>query len=171
MTRARAILLLVSITACSGLGAATPNQPGADGPWSEAVNGLAVSLSAAVRPDGQPKLRIRLKNVGDEPFDLVEFGPLFLEVHDRAGRWKSFQHPRWSSDKVETAHRFEPGHTESEVEPLSAFTSLPPGTYRVRVTLTLDASMLAKYESKRLWTGVVRSNTVVVIVPPSPPGQ
>ncbi|HUU89963.1 MAG TPA: hypothetical protein VM238_02005 [Phycisphaerae bacterium] len=171
MTRARAILLLASITACSGLGAATPNQPGTDGPWSEAVNGLAVSLSAAVRPDGQPKLRIRLKNVGDEPFDLVEFGPLFLEVQDAARNWKSYQHPRWRADKVKTAHTFEPAHDESESESLSAFASLPPGTYRVRVTLTLDAGMLVKYESKRLWTGVVRSNTVVVTVPPSPRGQ
>jgi len=60
---------------------------------------------------------------------------------------------------------FEPGHDESETEPVSAFTTLPPGKYLVRVSMAFDRGMSQKYKSNRLWAGVLRSNTVEIKVP------
>lgn len=132
---------------------------------SEVVNGLQLVLSSEVRPDGQPKLVIHFKNAGSKPFDIVEMGPLFLEVRDSPGCWRTFQHPRWDSSKLGKMFTFEPGHDESETEPVSAFATLPPGKYLVRVSIVFDRGMSQKYKSDRLWTGLVRSNTVEITVP------
>ncbi|MHC4604007.1 MAG: hypothetical protein ACYS6W_11835, partial [Planctomycetota bacterium] len=131
----------------------------------EVVNGLQLVLLSEVRPDGQPKLVIHFKNAGYNPFDIVEMGPVFLEVRDRPGYWRTFQHPRWDSSKIDTMFTFEPGHDESETEPVSAFTTLAPGKYLVRVSMAFDRGMSQKYKSNRLWTGLVRSNTVEITVP------
>jgi hypothetical protein len=56
--------------------------------------------------------------------------------------------------------------SEAEVEPVSAFAELPPGAYRVRIAMALDAGMLTKYPPEQLWTGIVRSNAVAITVPP-----
>lgn len=132
---------------------------------SEVVNGLQLVLLSEVRPDGQPKLVIHFKNAGSEPFDIVEMGLLFLEVRDSPGYWRTFQHPRWDSSKIDTMFTFEPGHDESETEPVSAFATLPPGKYLVRVSMAFDRGMSQKYKSNRIWTGLLRSNTVEITVP------
>ncbi len=132
----------------------------------EVVNGLRLDLAAESSRDGQPKLKFRWTNAGEQPFRLVEFGPVFLEVAEDQGNWRSFQHPRWRSDKLDTAFIFEPGHSGAEVEPVSAFAELSPGTYRVRIAMAIDAGMLTKYPLEQLWTGVLRSNAVTIAVPP-----
>jgi hypothetical protein len=60
---------------------------------------------------------------------------------------------------------FEPGHDESETEPVSAFDTLEPGRYLVRVSMAFDRGMGERYQSKRLWMGVVRSNAIEITVP------
>lgn len=132
---------------------------------SEVVNGLQLVLSSKVRPDGQPKLVIHWRNAGSKPFDIVEMAPLFLEVQESQRHWRAFQHPRWDSSKLGKMFTFEPGHDESETEPVSAFATLPPGKYLVRVSMAFDRGMSQKYRSNRLWTGLVRSNTVEITVP------
>ncbi|MHC4646032.1 MAG: hypothetical protein ACYTBJ_11055, partial [Planctomycetota bacterium] len=133
--------------------------------FSEVVNGLQLILSSQILPDGQPKVKVRFRNDGSEPFDIVECGPLFLEVQESPRRWRTFQHPRWGSRKVGTMFTFEPGHDESETEPVSAFARLAPGKHLIRVSMAFDRGMGQKYQSKRLWIGVVRSNTIEIMVP------
>jgi hypothetical protein len=133
--------------------------------FSEVVNGLQLILSSKILPDGQPKVEIHFRNAGSEPFDIVEMSPLFLEVQEGPRRWRTFQHPRWDSRKVDTVFTFEPGHDESETEPVSAFAKLKPGKHLVRVSMVFDRGMAEKYQSKRLWIGVVRSNAIEVTVP------
>jgi len=132
---------------------------------SEIVNGLQLVLLSKVRPDGQPKLVIHLRNAGSEPIEIVDMPPFFLEVQESPRHWRTFQHPRWDSSKIDTMFTFEPGHDESETEPVSAFTTLPPGKYLVRVSMAFDRGMSQKYKSNRLWAGVLRSNTVEIKVP------
>ncbi len=134
---------------------------------SEVVNGLQLVLSSKVRPDrpdGQPKLVIHFKNAGSKPFDIVDTGPLFLEVRDSPGYWRTFQHPQWDGSKLGKMFTFEPGHDESETEPVSEFATLPPGKYLVRVSMAYDRGMMQKYKSDRLWTGLVRSNTIEITI-------
>ena len=141
---------------------------------SEVVNGLQLVLLSKVRPDGQPKLIIHWRNAGSEPIDIVDMAPLFLEVRNSPGCWRTFQHPRWDSSKLGKMFTFEPGPDESETEPgpdesetepVSAFTTLPPGKYLVRVSFVFDRGMSQKHKSDRLWMGLVRSNTVEITVP------
>jgi len=139
--------------------------PGPPGASSEVVNGLRIDLTAAVMPDGQPKLRMQFTNAAWDPFDIVAC-PLFLEVQDTQGHWRAFQHPRWGGDKHEGPETLKLGASISETEPVSAFTSLPPGKHRVRVSIAIDKGMASKYESARVWTGVARSNCVVIEMPP-----
>jgi len=130
----------------------------------EVVNGLRIELVSKVMPDGQPKLRISFENVSADPFDVIEC-PMFLEVQDPPEHWRAFQHPRWRSDKPGDVFTFEPGASVSEAEPISAFTSLSPGKHDVRISVVVDKGMASKYESVRIWTGMARSNSVVVEVP------
>jgi len=161
------LLLLMSLVLISAASYLNGQERAPDGKADgEAVNGLRIDLTAGPGRDGQPKLKIRWTNVGKQPFRLVERGPMFLEVADDQDMWRSYQHPRWGSDKVDTAHLFEPGHSETEAEPVSAFAELPPGAYRVRIAMALDAGMLTKYPPEQLWTGIVRSNAVAITVPP-----
>jgi len=132
---------------------------------SEVVNGLQLVLSSEVRPDGQPKLITHWRNAGSEPIDIVDMSPLFLEVRNSPGCWRTFQHPQWDSSKLGKLFTFEPGHDESETEPVSAFYPLAPGKYLVRVSMAFDRGMSQKYKSNRLWTGLVRSNTIEITVP------
>jgi hypothetical protein len=132
---------------------------------SEIVNGLQLVLSSEVRPDGQPKLKIHFRNAGSQAFDIVEMGPLFLEVQQSPGRWRTFQHPRWDSSKVDTMFTFEPSHDESETEPVSAFGRLGQGKHLIRVSMAFDRGMGKKYQSNRLWMGVVRSNAIEITIP------
>ena len=141
-----------------------PDTEGIQGS-SQVVNELRIDLTAKVMPDGQPKLRIRFTNVAWDPFDVIAC-PLFLEVQDQRGHWRTFQHPRWGSNKREGTQTFELGAGTSETEPISAFTFLPPGRHLVRVSIAIDQGMASKYESTRIWTGVARSNCVVVEIPP-----
>jgi hypothetical protein len=148
-------------------GASKPCAPAQnDESFAEVVNGFAIALSSRPHPSGESKLVMTFANAGKVPFDVVEFGPLFLEVEQSKGHWRSFQHKKWASDKVDDAHRLEPGHRESEVELVSGFVSLDPGRYRVRVCMVLDRGMLRSYESKAFWTGTVRSNVVEITLPP-----
>jgi hypothetical protein len=155
-------LIFISAVSCRNGQQRAPGEE-ADG---EVVNGLRLDLAAEPGRDGQPKLKLRVTNAGKQPFRLVDRGPLFLEVAGPGLAWQSYQHRAWGSDKVGTALVFEPGHSESEVEPVSAFAELPPGTYRVRIAMAIDAGMLTKYPSEQLWTGVLRSNAVTIAVPP-----
>lgn len=132
---------------------------------AEIVNGLQLGLSSEVQPDGQPKLIIHFRNASSTPFDIVEMGPLFLEIQVEQGRWRTIQHPRWGSLEIDTMFTFAPGHDESETEPVSAFAELGPGTYRVRVSMVFDRGMSTRYSSDHLWTGAIRSNTVEIFVP------
>ena len=133
--------------------------------FAEVVNGLAIALSSKPAASGEPKLVMTFANAGETPFDLAELGPLFLEVEQSKGQWRSFQHKKWASDKVDDVHQFKPGHRESETEPLSRFASLDAGKYRVRVCMILDRGMLRSYRSKDLWIGAVRSNVVEISLP------
>ena len=126
-------------------------------------------LSSEVQPEGQPKLIIHFRNASSTPFDIVEMGPLFLEIQVEPGRWRTAQHPRWGSLEIDTMFTFAPDHDESETEPVSAFTELGPGNYRVRVSMVFDRGMATRYSSDRLWTGVIRSNTVEIFVPEPTP--
>jgi hypothetical protein len=130
----------------------------------EVVNGLRVDLTSKVMPDGQPWLLVEFTNVSKESFDIIDSCSLFLEVQDRPGHWHAYQHPRWRSDKLGIIGTLESGKSEEESEPVSAFTSLRPGKYVVRVSLAVDTGIADKYESTRIWTGVARSNSVVVEV-------
>ncbi|MHC4664451.1 MAG: hypothetical protein ACYS9T_00660 [Planctomycetota bacterium] len=132
---------------------------------SEVVNGLQLILSSELGRDGQPKVEIHIRNAGSDPLDIVEMAPLFLEVQEGPGCWRTFQHPRCDSRKLGTMFTFEPGHDESEMEPLSAFTKLEPGKHLIRVSMAFDRGMAQDYQSKRLWIGVVRSNAIEVTVP------
>ena len=132
---------------------------------AEVVNGLQLLLESEFREDGQPKLVIHWRNVGSEPLDLVEMSPIFLEVQESPRCWRAFQHPDWDSRKIDTKFTFEPGHSESETEPVSEFTTLAPGRYLVRVSMAFDRGMGQKYKSDRLWTGMVKSNTIGITVP------
>jgi hypothetical protein len=153
--------------------APTGTTPAAAGPAAapaaaekgEVVNGLRIDLEAAVRPDGQPTIKITIINAGDKPLDLLDRPPLFLEVQGADGNWRSFEHPGWKTKVLGKAHRFEKGQSDSETEPVSAFTTLAPGTYKVRVTLAIEATLLAGYTEKNLWSGVVRTNAVTITVP------
>ncbi len=131
---------------------------------AEIVNGLQLGLTVRSKADGTPKLVIHFRNGVQKSFDIVEHAPMFLEVLDVSGGWRTFQHPRWGSSKVDTCFTFEPGHHETEVEPVSAFTVLPPGTYRARVSMALDRGILKLYKSKQIWTGVIRSNSVAFTI-------
>jgi hypothetical protein len=128
------------------------------------VNGLRVDLTSEVMPDRQPKLKVDFTNVSKEPFDIIDSCSLFLEVQERPGHWRAFQHPRWRSDKLGLIGTLESGKSEDESEPVSAFTCLPSGKHVVRVSLAVDKGVADKYESTRIWTGVARSNSVVVEV-------
>lgn len=159
-------VLLVATVGLTFGGADRPTGPAqAQHPSSEAVNGLRIELASRVGRQGQPKLDIRFIHTGDEAFGVVEGCPMFLEVELAPGRWQAFQHPRWGTDKLGDVHTIEPGALGSETEPVSAFGTLPPGKYRVRVSLAEDRGMVKHSQSMRLWTGVVRSNSVVVTVP------
>lgn len=103
------------------------------------------------------------------PFDIVEMAPLFLEIQVEPGRWRTTQHARWGSLEIDTMFTFIPGHDESETEPVSAFAELDPGKYRVRVSMAFDRGMATRYSSDRLWTGVIKSNTVEIFVPEPTP--
>jgi hypothetical protein len=159
-----AVLFLLVAAAGAAVAIAAAPVPASDA-TGEVVNGLRLDLSAAARPDGQPKLRIQITNAGDAPLDLPDRAPLFLEVAGADGRWQSYQHPAWRSDKLGKAIRFERGHSESESEAVSAFAALAPGQYKVRVGMSLDAGMLSGYAEKNLWTGIVRSNIVTITIP------
>jgi len=135
----------------------------------EIVNGLQLVLSHEVQPDGQPKLIIHFKNASSTPFDIVEMGPVFLEIQVEPGWWRTVQHPRWGSLEIDGMYTFAPGHDESETEPVSAFAELGPGNYRVRVSMAFDRGMSTRYSSDRLWTGVIKSNTVEIFVPEPAP--
>ena len=168
--RCRLSLLVVAVSpvvCVYGAGADAPaaHKPDQPAARSEVVNGLRIDLESRVRPDGQPKLTIHVTNAGREPLDFADGIPMFLEVQERPGHWRSYQHPRCGSDKLGKRFAFEPGHHESETEPVAAFTTLPAGKHRVRVSLSLDRGMAKGYDSARLWTGVVRSNVVEVSVP------
>ncbi len=132
---------------------------------AEVVNGLKIELSAAVGRGDEPRLRMSFVNAGKQPFDLVEFAPLFLEVRDDDGSWRSFQHLRWDSRTLDDAHTLQVGGKGDETEPVSRFATLAPGEHVVRVSMALDRGMLAKHKSAQLWTGVVRSNSVAIKVP------
>ncbi len=135
----------------------------------EIVNGLQLALSSEVQPNGQPKLIIHFRNASSTAFDIVEMGPFFLEIQMEPGRWRTVQHPRWGSLEIDGMYTFASGHDESETEPASAFTELGPGKYRVRVSMAFDRGMATRYSSDRLWTGVIKSNTVEIFVPESNP--
>ena len=163
-----AIVVVLGIWACTLRtgGDARGVEKAEDGQaFSEVVNGLQLVLSSKTLPDGQPKVKIHFRNGGSEPFDIVECGPLFLEVQEGSRRWRTFQHPRWGSRQVGTMFTFERGHDESETEPVSAFGRLAPGKHLIRVSMAFDRGMGQKYQSKRLWIGVVRSNTIEITVP------
>lgn len=136
---------------------------------SEIVNGLRIVLTTKTMPNGQPKLQMQITNAAWDPFDLIGC-PLFLEVQDKHGHWRAFQHPRWGSEKHEGPETLELGASISETEPVSAFTSLPPGKNRVRVSIAVDRGMAGNYESARIRTGTARSNAVIVEIP-SPDGE
>ena len=135
----------------------------------EIVNGLQLALSSEVQPNGQPKLIIHFRNASSTAFDIVEMGPIFLEIQVELGRWRTLQHPRWGSLEIDTMFTFAPGHDESETEPVSAFAELDPGKYRVRVSMAFDRGMATRYSSDRLWAGVIKSNTVEIFVPEPTP--
>ena len=135
----------------------------------EIVNGLQLALSSEVQPNGQPKLIIHFRNASSTAFDIVEMGPIFLEIQVKLGRWRAVQHPRWGSLEIDGMYTFAPGHDESETEPVSAFAELDPGKYRVRVSMAFDRGMATRYSSDRLWAGVIKSNTVEIFVPEPTP--
>jgi len=156
--------LLVCAALAANKGVAVHPDPGT---VAEVVNGFAIALSSDRYLGVQPRLSMKLMNASKEPFDLVE-GPMFLEVEGPPNHWRSLQNEKWGSDKVDKAYRFEPGHVESETERVSRFGTLKPGTYHVRVCMTVDRGMVRSVKSPCVWIGTVRSNTVEITVPPTP---
>ncbi|MGD8500048.1 MAG: hypothetical protein PVJ86_05345, partial [Phycisphaerales bacterium] len=133
---------------------------------SEVVNGLQLALAFRPRHDGWDELAISSKNAGSETFDIGSMVLVFLEARVGPGCWQSFQHSGWYLGGREQLLTLGPGQVESRVVTLREFFAFTPGKYLIRVSLVVDHDTARKYDSKRVWTGVIRSNHVEITVHP-----
>jgi hypothetical protein len=135
---------------------------------AEVVNGFRVRLTVEAGYGGLPVLVLWLENPTTEPFEITERSAWFLEVRQNDGSWRAYQHPTMDSYRSELGpHVFEPGHSEREAERLQKYAELPPGQYTVRFSICVDRGMLEGYKPKSgyVWSGIVRSNSVVLKLP------